>query len=317
MTLPNRHLPGQTAHLTRRTTQRQFLLKNKKGSRTKNDLGYVFALACKRHNQSPHALTMMDNHHHTCLTDNNGNRSDCIRDFHHLTTKVMNKKLKRRESLWSSSAPGNTVLLDTETVVKTLLYIWLNPVEAGLVSTVDQWQHLQILPKHWGKPMRFKRCDFFQAEGENEKFPEVIEITPMPPAMFDHLPRDEVVAYFEMRIKEEEKRIRNERKKAGKAKVMGMKKCRAQSPFETPKTSVPMYSRNPRFASTIVENVKLAIAAMKSFWRQYKKRLEKFRDGSKAMFPSGTILMRKVFGVKCLELGNLDPHCPTYAPFEI
>ena len=143
MTLPNRHLPGQIFHGTRRTSQRQFLLKNGKDGKTKNDLGYLLALSCARHKQLPHAVTVMSNHHHICMTDTNGKRSDHFRDFHHLTTKVLNKTLGRRESLWSSNSPGNTVLLVTETVEKTMLYIWLNPVEAGLVSSVKKWKQCE------------------------------------------------------------------------------------------------------------------------------------------------------------------------------
>jgi len=316
MTLPNRHLPKQIVHLTRRTTQRQFLLKNEKDGKTENDLGYLFSLSCKRHNQTPHALMLMSNHHHVCLTDNNGKRSDFLRDFHHLTTKVLNKTLNRRESLWSSSSPGNTLLLDTEAVVKAMLYIWMNPVKAGLVSSVKKWRHLQILPENWGKPMQFKRPDFFRAKGEHKKYPANIQVTPMPPSMFAHLPLAEVITYFEKRIEQEEKRIRRERKAAGKETFLGMKVCFAQNPFSTPKKSVSMRSRNPRFASTIADAISLAVEGMKSFWRRYKIRLEGFRKGSKAMFPSGTIAMR-MLGAKCAELGRVDPHCPVYAPFQI
>lgn len=316
MTLPNRHLSNQIVHLTRRATQRQFFLKSDKKGITQNDLGYLFALSALRHNQSPHALMLMFNHHHICMTDNTGKRSNFLRDFHHLTTKVLNQALGRRESLWSSSAPGNTLLLDTEEIVKTMLYIWLNPVKAGLVSSVKEWKHLKIMPHHWGKKMRFKRPDFFRAQGENKKYPEYIEFMPMPPAMFQHLPLEEVIAYFEKRIEAEEKRILSERKKAGKPKALGMEKCFKQSAFSTPKKSVPMYARNPRFASTRAEAIALAVEAMKSFWRQYKKRLEALKKGLKVRFPSGTVRMKEIFKIKCDAVGRGDPHQPRYSPFE-
>ncbi len=50
--------------------------------------------------------------------------------------------------------------------------------------------------------MRFKRPDFFRVKGENKKYPEYIELRPKPPAMFDHLPLEEVISYFEKRIEE-------------------------------------------------------------------------------------------------------------------
>ncbi len=316
MTMPNRHLPNQVTHLTRRTTQRQFLLKNSKDGKIKNDIGFLFALSCHRHNQAPHAVTVMSNHHHVCITDNNGKRSDFLRDFHHLTAKSINKSLNRRESLWASASPGNTLLLDTEVIVKTMLYIWLNPVEAGLVSKVEEWEHFQILPKHWGKPMRFKRPDLYAANGDDKKIPEYIEITPMPPRIFPDLSLEDVIAHFERRINEEEQRIFAERKTKGKAKVLGMAYCFKQNPFSAPKKSVPMYSRNPRFSASKVETVVLAVQRMRSFWRAYRKRFQAFKGGVKVKFPPGAIMMRDRFGMVCAKLGREDPHCPIYAPFQ-
>ncbi len=229
---------------------------------------------------------------------------------------MLNKALRRRESLWSSSAPGNTLLLDTDVVIDTMLYIWLNPVQAGLVTKVDDWNHLQILPKNWGKSMRFKRPDFFQVTGDSERFPKFIEIVPMPPKMFSHLSLIEVIAYFEKRIADEELRIRNELKKKKGTKVMGMDSCYRQSPFSSPKAGIPMYTRNPRFSGTKVNVISSAIEGMTSFWRIYKKRLEEFRKGSKTNFPAGTIMMRERFGCSFEKLGRGDPHQPNYVCFQ-
>lgn len=318
MTLPNRHLAGQIAHLTRRTTQRQFLLKNDKKNRAKNELGYLLGLTALRHDQTPHALVIMSNHTHICITDNNGRRSDFKRDFHHLTTKVINKRLERRESLWSSSAPGDTVLLDTQKVIDTMLYIWLNPVAAGLVSKVQHWKHFCILPRHWGKKMRFKQPDYFRKRKNSDHLPEFIEFTPMPPAMFDHLPLDEVIAMFEGWIKEGEKRIRAERKKKhGEKNIIGMKACFEQSHFATPETPAKRNALNPRFSSTCVKKIAAAIVAMRTFWRVYKKRWEGFLEGSTARFPAGTVSMVLRFNRPCCNLGNADPHLPSYQPYLI
>ena len=162
--------------------------------------------------------------------------------------------------------------------------------------------------------MRFKRPDFFREKGESKKYPKFIEFTPKAPAMFSHLPTNEVIAYFEKRIADEETRIRKERKDAKKT-FMGMTKCFEQSPFSTPKTSRPMTTINPRFSATIIKNIRLAVEGMKAFWRAYKKRLDGFRKGSKARFPAGTIQIAHRYSVKCADLGRGDPHSPAYAPF--
>ncbi len=231
------------------------------------------------------------------MSDNNGNRSDFLRDFHHLTTKVVNRALNRRESLWSSSASGNTLLLDTDTVINAMVYGWLNHFQAGLVAKVCDWGHLQILPSDWGTIMTFKRPAFFKAKGEDQNYPETIEFKPMPPSMFERLALPEVIAFFEKKIEQGENRIREERKKEGKPKAMGMKKCFALNPFSCPEELSPRSLRNPRFASAVVASVAMAVEGMKAFWREYKAKLEAFRQGSKAKFPSGTVRMFHVFSV--------------------
>ena len=196
-----------------------------------------------------------------------------------------------------------------------------HPVKAGLVSKVEHWKHFCILPRHWGKKMRFKRPDYFRERENCEHLPEFVEFTPMPPAMFDHLPLEEVIQMFEGWIKEGEKRIRAERiEKLGKTKgkkVLGMKACFAQSHFFTPKTSVKMYARNPRFSSTCAKTMSAAIEALRTFWRVYRRRLEGFRKGSKARFPAGTVFMALRLNLACSKVGNADAHLPRYKPYLI
>ena len=52
---PKVGVAGQIVHDTRRTTQRQFLLKNDEKDLAKNEFGNLFGLTALRHNQTPHA----------------------------------------------------------------------------------------------------------------------------------------------------------------------------------------------------------------------------------------------------------------------
>ena len=255
----------------------------------------------------------MSNHTHICQTDTTGDRAKFKQTFYGLVAKVTNKELNRRENVWSAHAPGDTVLLDTEKVGDTMVYIWLNPVAAGLVERVEHWDHFQILPKHWGKVMRFKCPDDFR-EG-NPTLPEFIEFTPMPPPGFDHLPLEEVVAYFEKRIEAEEERYMIARRKKNK-KVLGMEKCYDISPNANPAKSVSMFTRNPKFSSTFPERIVNAIEALRSFRRLYKKRLEGLKNNSKDLFPAGTIQIKNLLCIDCLPVWD-DPHLRPYAPFEL
>ena len=64
----------------------------------------------------------------------------------------------------------------------------MNAVQAGLVSKVEDWDNLKILPTDWRKPLRFTRPDYFSKKGNDKKYPEFIEITPMPPKVFADSP---------------------------------------------------------------------------------------------------------------------------------
>ena len=125
---------------------------------------------------------------------------------------------------------------------------------------------------------------------------------------------------FEALIEEAEKQILTQRieKLGAKGKeVLGMKACFEQSHFATPKTSVKMYERNPRFSSTCAKKMSAAIEAMRSFWREYRRRLEEFRKGDRAKFPAGTGSMALRLNLVCSNLGNADPHVPHYQPYLI
>ena len=291
--------------ITRRTTQRQYLLKNSRDGATKNDIGYLFALAATRTGQIVSGVLIMSNHYHAVMFDVAARRSKFMQCFHSLTGKVMNKRLQRRESLWSTHAPGDTLLLDTEAVVDALIYTWLNPVVAGLVDRVSEWDHFVILPQHWGKKMRFKRPDYFT----DDSLPEYIEFTPMPPGGFEDTP--ETRTFFETRLREAEDEVLSKR---GKKKSLGMKRCYRVSPFATPKKSEPMYKRNPRFKTRNKELASHAIACLRHFWNTYQACRRAFSRGFEVNFPSGTLNLREQFGVPCIDLLSVDPHAPRYGP---
>ena len=313
MTAPKQHLPGQVVHLTKRTTQRQFLLVNSRKGEMKNAAGYLYFLACKRHRQEPHAVMVMSNHTHLCQTDASGKRSRFLQEFHSFFAKVVNKFRKRRENLWAPGNGGNTWLLDTGKIADTMLYIWLNPVKAGLVERVDHWDHFQILPKHWGKTMRFKRPDYFR-EGDPDK-PEFIEYTPMPPKAFSHLPLEKVITHFETLIREGEKRLLVERRKKKKT-IKGMERCYTFNPESRPRKNAPMSTLNPKFSSNEPTFIEAAITGLKSFLRIYKRRMEDLKKGNRMAFPAGTLQIVERLNLDCLPIPK-DIHPMEYEPYLI
>ena len=314
MTAPKQHLPNQIVNLVRRTNQRQFLLRNDATGQSKNAAGYIYILAALKHEQIPHAVMTMSNHIHMCQTDTTGHRSKFMQEFHGLYAKVLNRAHQRQDSLWSGSEPGNTWLLDTKALIDAMIYIWLNPVRAGLVERVMHWDHFKIMPGDWGEILRFKRPDYFR-DGDPNK-PEYLEIIAQPPAPLAHIPLEELVPYFEKRIAEEEEACMIARRKKNK-KVIGMEKCYVLKPTSAPKTKAVMYTRNPRFSSTIPKLIVNAIESLKAFWGQYKRRLEDLKKGSRESFPAGTVKLPGLLGLACFDLDKY-PHLKIeYEPFSI
>ena len=299
MTKPKRPLPGQFVEITRRVTHRQYLLRP--GADTRNLIGYLFGKALLDHNQTVSTACCMSNHIHSTQLDHDATRSAFMQQFFSNATRKRNLELGRRENMWAVGAPGDMVVLDLEAIVREVVYVAVQPVAAHCVEKASEWTGFHILPSHWGKPMRFER-----PESCGDDMPEFVEFTPMPPPGFEHLPLEEVIAFFEDLIAKEEKR--HARRRRGRP-VLGIEMCEATSPFYTPKTEAPMRALNPRFAGCNKRQVAAAIRRFQIWVREHRQALNRFRDGDRAVvFPAGTLQMGLRAGVCCGRVGADDPH---------
>lgn len=297
MTRPKEHHPGQLAELTRRTAHRTFFWRP--GADTRELYGYMFGKAANDHGQLAHAACLMSNHTHMLMTDATARRSDFMQQLFSNATRKRNLQLNRRENIWAPQAPGDMVVLDLEKTIQRVLYIALQPVAAGCVERVEDWTGFQILPRHWGKPMRFER-----PEQCGPDMPEFVEFTPMPPPGFDHLPLAQVIAFFEDLIAREEKRIAKERR----GPVQGIDVCEATSPFYTPKTAAPMRTLNPRFCTSNPTMLIRALEHQRRFLGEHRASLNDFRGGDRDVtFPAGTLQMVRLSGATCVFCGPDHP----------
>ena len=141
MTYPRRVVPGTTYLLTRRCTQRRFMLVPR--SIVPQLFGGCVALAAERHGVLVHAVTVMSNHYHAVVTDQHGNIPEFCRDVHSLSARALNAHLGRWEALWSAQRLSLVELVDAPDVWDKLVYTLTNPVEAGLVSRSSEWPGLR------------------------------------------------------------------------------------------------------------------------------------------------------------------------------
>ncbi len=298
MTPPKRHLPGQFVEITRRTAHRQFLLRP--GKDTRDLVGYMYGKALLDHDQTASAAFCMSNHVHSAQLDREGTRSGFMQQFFSNTTRKRNLQLDRRENLWVVGEPGDMVLLELQEIVDKIVYVCLQAVAAGCVEKATDWSGFKILPKDWGKPMRFPRPKHC-----GKDMPAFVEFTPMPPPGFEHLPLAEVIAFFEHLIAKAEERYARNRK----VPVLGIKACEARSPFHLPTTKAAIGELNPQFSSRNKKAIVEALRHQRACRQAHRLALNAFQNGKRdVVFPSGTLLMARRAGVRCAAIDRDDPH---------
>lgn len=299
MTQPKRHLPGQVVLLTRRTAHRQFLLRP--GKRSRELVGYMFGKAVLDSDMLACVASCLSNHMTSVSRDQKAKRSRFMQQFHSNTTRKRNLQLGRRENMWAACAPGDAVCVDMDAIIDKVLYTCLQPVAAGLVDTCEEWTGFQILPRHWGKPMRFER----PPECNPALMPDFIEFTPMPPPGFQDQPLEEVIAFFEDLIRKEEARYRKKRR----MDPLGIDYCETVNHFRTPRSTSKMRTLNPRFCGKNKKQILAAIQRERKFHREHRALLNEFRDGRRdVVFPPGTIHMARRAGVNVGPVPADDPH---------
>ena len=109
MTSPRRVLPRQTYLVTRRCSQREFLLRP---SLAVNGLvQYLLAVYARRHNILVHAFCVMSNHLHLLVTDPEARLPAFERDLNSLIARALNVSSERSEGFWASAGTYSAVTL--------------------------------------------------------------------------------------------------------------------------------------------------------------------------------------------------------------
>lgn len=301
MPSPRRHIPGQIAMLTRRIVDRRFFLRPDRNiNRT---FEWELAKASTTYGVPVHAVMVMMNHHHVVASDPDARRSDFMRDFASGVARSRNAYLDRAGALWDNRPYGDTVLLDRDAVERKILYTLLNPVQAGLVRRAEQWPGFKILPRDWGRPRTVQK----PTGGHYKQAPQTITYTPMPPAPFADEPLDDVIAYFEMRLREEEDRIAAKRRAIGRG-FRHPRALRRVDPSSKPRTRAPMGGISPRFATTNLDLMLRAKRLWQSFLRAYRGCRRAWRRGERdIVFPAGTLQYRVEHRVRCRSPDANEP----------
>lgn len=290
MTKPRRHLPGEVSMLTRRTLQRRYFLRP--DDFINRAVGFEIAKAANRTGQKVHGVCAMSNHLHIAVSDTTGDRSEFMQEAMSGIARSRNDDLGREGYFWGAGQYGDTRMLDRNAIERKLLYIWLNPVRAGLVKKVEDWPGFQILPKHWGETIEIPCPDRFYGR----RTPDVIEFTPQPPPGFEEMSLEEVKAHFQELL---EQRNRELLEAYEGRNYKGVDAVRATAPKSRPEEKISRRTINPRFSTLNGELMDRAKQRRRDFLETYQKRRQRWLKGMDVTFPAGTIQLRKEAPVDC------------------
>lgn len=282
--------------LTRRTTQRLFLLKPDKT--TYDNFIYCFAVAAQRHNIDVHWLMVMSNHYHNGVTDPLGKVPDFLRDFHSLLARCMNHARGRWENFWSTESTGILHLESADDLFDKMVYGLVNPCAANLVEKVCHWPGVSSYESMLtGKPLKVKRPKTFFSSN-NKDLPSEVELRFVRPPQFEYLSEQSWRAKVKSAVERREKELLEKREKEG-ARLVGRKAVRRQSPTAQPKAAAKRRKLNPRVGA---KNKWLRVEALrrcKLFLTRYRVALERYLTGEKSvLFPHGTFQLMRLGHVR-------------------
>ncbi len=289
---PRQILPGSTYLVTRRCTQRQFLLVPSR--RTTQIFHYCLAYAARRTGVEIHAVVVMSNHYHLVVTDPNGFLPLFVECLNKLVAKCVNASLGRWENFWASEPASYVRLLDGEAIIDKLAYLLANPVEAALVEHGVEWPGLRL-----GRPGRYsaRRPDiFFREEGAMPKSVELHLVAPPGLAGRDAQTR------IKHAVAEREREARTRIRREGRS-FLGVRAVLRQNPFESPLTFEARRQLSPRIASRNKWLRVETLARCVEFVRDHSRALASWLEGKRnVVFPAGTYMMRIRHNARCAEV---------------
>ena len=295
MSAPRRIIPGTTYLLSRRCFGRCFLLRP--SEKVNRIFKFCLAMAAARTGVLLHNYCVLSNHYHIVATDVHSNLPVFMHWLNEYVAKCVNAELGRWESFWAPGSYSCVALVDREDVVGKLVYVFTNPVEAGLVGTHEQWPGARSLVTDMdGDPEVVCRPEgFFR---ENGPVPETATLQMISPPAFDRA-SPECFASVHSRIVEREREIQLRAKQQGR-RFPGIRWVLAQSPCSKPDTREPRGGLDPRLASRDKWRRIEALQRLRGFLEAYREAWKRFVGGDRAaLFPFGTYGMRVRFAVLC------------------
>ncbi len=284
---PRQVLPGQFYLVTRRCTQRQFLLRPDEA--TNNAFTYCLIEAAQRSQIKVVLPCAMSNHYHAVIFDQFGRYPEFVEHFHKMFARSQNVLRGRWESFWSSEQASVVRLVNREDVIDKLVYTATNPVKDGLVDKVHHWPGVNGLNALLGgRPLRATRPrHFFRCSGA---MPREVSLLLTIPAELG--PEAEVLEELRQRVAAAEESFASERHQTGR-RVYGRRAVLDQPWQGQPDSVAPRRGLRPRIAARCPSARIEALRLEREFVVDYAAALEAWRGGGGVAFPAGTYWLRR------------------------
>jgi REP element-mobilizing transposase RayT len=294
MSLPRQVLAGTTYLVTRRCTDRQFLLRP---SAELNEIVlYALAQAASVTGVRLHALCVLSNHLHLVVTDPGARLPAFMQYLDSMIARAVNALLGRRGWFWDNARANAVPLAAPGDVLDKAAYALANPVAAGLVPRSRDWPGICSDPAQiGGDPITARRPKtFFRADGYLPT--EVtLELDAPPGFASPKAFRDQLAAEL----------ARREALHAASGRAfLGAARVRAQRPSGRPTSAEPPRQQRPRIAAADPQLRAEALSRLSCFIRDYRRAWRAWVAGTRdVVFPAGTYSLRVIHGAACCAPG--------------
>lgn len=292
MTLARKVVAGRTYLISRRCTQRQFLLRPE--PLVEQIYLYCLGEAAQRYEITLHGYIAMSNHQHLVARDNRGNFPEFLAHLHKMIAKAMNRHRDRWENFWATEQPNAVYLVEPCDRFAKLVYLLANPVNGHLVDRISDWPGAISLGLHlWGGFKTVKRpLGYFRADGN---MPDEVTIRIERPDGFENLSEAEWVAMLRSAMRREEERAREVRRAAGHG-VLTRRRILTTDPKESPTTVDRRRTLRPNVACLNEERRIYELDVLTAFRvERYAALVRALKGESDVIFPFGTYRIRGFF----------------------
>lgn len=294
VTVPRQILPGSTYLVTRRCTQRLFLLRP--SEETNRIVRYCLALAARDTRVILHAVVFMSDHWHGVVTDPHAALPEFLERFHRLLARALNALLGREENFWSSDKPSVVVLPGYADVVDKIAYVIANPVSAGLVEHPNEWPG--VVASFASDERRIVEMPdiFFDRRGQ---LPRQLGLEFLRPTVYPELSDRELGAIVETSVERLVSRAQQHLRELGRT-ALGPARISQESTTASAKSVEHHGSLSPRVAGKSRSRRIQSLAMLAEFVRKYRDAWSQWRVGVRdVVFPAGSYALRVHAGVRC------------------